>query len=140
MPTERSRTFHRAHARELRNSATGPERWLWLALRNGQPGARFRRQQPIGQYIADFCCLPLKLVIELDGSQHHLTERLAYDEKRMRWLEAQGFTVLRFRNAEVLKERERVLNVISHAIESASPSPKNAPHFSTLPQGEGGFS
>ena len=137
MPTERSKEFHRDHARELRNNATGPERWLWLALRNNKLGVRFRRQQPIGRYIADFCCLPLKLIVELDGSQHHQTAGVAYDEERTRALATLGFTVLRFKNSEVLKERERVLDVILHAIQRLSPSPKNPSDFSTLPQGEG---
>ena len=137
MPTERSKRFHRGYARELRNNATGPERWLWLALRDTRTGARFRRQQPIGPYIADFCCLPLKLIIELDGSQHHLDRAVEHDEKRTRWLAEQGFTVLRFQNTEVLKERSRVLDVILHKIGELSPPPKNASRFSTLPQGEG---
>ncbi|HEX3673368.1 MAG TPA: endonuclease domain-containing protein [Rhizomicrobium sp.] len=138
MPTERSKQFHRAHARDLRGNATGPERWLWLALRDSQTGARFRRQQPIGPYIADFCCLPLKLVIELDGSQHQLPDATARDEERTRYLTEQGCRVLRFQNSEVLTERARVMDVIVHAVGSSSPSPKNASRFSTLPQGEGG--
>jgi very-short-patch-repair endonuclease len=140
VPTERSKQFHRDHARDLRNHATGPERWLWLALRDKWIGVRFRRQQPVGPYITDFCCLPLKLIVELDGSQHHLPDAFVRDQERTRYLAERGFTALRFKNFEVLKERERVVDVILHAIEQLSPSPKNASHFSTLPQGEGGIS
>jgi very-short-patch-repair endonuclease len=98
----------------------------------------FRRQQPIGPHIADFCCLPLKLIVELGGNQHRLSKTTAYDNARTRWLEAQGFAVLRFQNSEALKEMQRVLDVILNTITQLrnDPSPKNAPHFSTLPQGE----
>jgi len=73
-------------------------------------GNRFRRQQPIGQYIVDFVCLEKKLVIELDGGQH--AEQSAYDAERTAWLECQGFRVLRFWNNQVLEEIEIVKEAI----------------------------
>lgn len=90
---------------------TEPERALWQDLRRGKiPGTRFRRQVPIGPYIADFACLRTKLVVELDGSQH--VERAHYDDKRSAFLKAQGFRVLRFWNALVFSERETVIETI----------------------------
>jgi adenine-specific DNA-methyltransferase len=78
---------------------------------------KFRRQRPIGSYIVDFVCLEKELIIEVDGDQHD--ERKEYDEKRTRWLESQGFTVLRFSDHEVLTEIESVREVIWNELEDA---------------------
>ena len=110
---ERRSLMNRDHARELRNNSTRAERWLWQSLsRMKAEGLRFRRQQPIGPYIADFFCPSRKLVIELDGSQHYLPETVAYDEERTLWLEEHGYTVLRFANADVIKQRHIVIDRI----------------------------
>jgi adenine-specific DNA-methyltransferase len=102
-------------ARTLRNAMTETERSLWQDLRRGKiPGTRFRRQVPIGPYIADFACLKSRLIIELDGSQH--VDRAGYDERRTRFLEAQNFRVLRFWNGAVSAEREAVLETIIWAV------------------------
>jgi very-short-patch-repair endonuclease len=120
-------------ARALRSNPTDAERKLWVAIRFKQlGGARFRRQQPIGRYIIDFFCPDAKLVIELDGDQHGTDEMVKRDTARTSWLESQGYTVLRFANWEVLKERRRVLEVIVHALES-SPHPSRAAHAPTSP-------
>ena len=98
---------HRIFARNLRLAPTDAERRLWNHLRNRQlEGLHFRRQHPIGGYFADFCCTSLKLVIELDGSQHSENE---HDLKRDTLLVAQGYTVLRFWNNEVLAQMEGVV-------------------------------
>src|SRR5437763_12667558 len=98
-------TLKRERARELRSSATEPERRLWSLLRRKQmAGLRFRRQQTIGPYIVDFYCSAAKLVVELDGDQHGADEHLRYDEARTRWLTANGCRVLRFSNTELLQE------------------------------------
>lgn len=77
-------------ARALRQSLTDAESLLWFRLRNRQfMGLKFRRQRPIGNYIADFACLEIGLVIELDGGQH--TEQIAYDTRREEAMKAQGF-------------------------------------------------
>jgi len=90
---------------------TEAERALWRELRREKiPGTRFRRQVPIGSYIADFACLRTMLVVELDGSQH--VERAQYDDKRSTFLKAQGFRVLRFWNALVFSERDAVIETI----------------------------
>jgi len=102
-------------ARALRQRQTDAEKILWSRLRNRQlEGCKFRRQQVIGVYIADFLCLDPKLVIELDGGQH--AERTAQDSRRTRYLQSLGFRVLRFWNHEVLREPDAVLEVILAAI------------------------
>jgi len=84
---------------------------------------KFRRQVPIGNYIVDFFCSAANLVIELDGSQHAENER---DAVRQRWLEAQGYRVLRIWNAELYTERGAVLDAIWHALHP-SPHPAASP-------------
>lgn len=100
-----------AHARRLRADLTDAERALWRRLRHRQLcGCRFRRQQPLGPYVVDFACLERRLVVEIDGSQHLV--QAAADARRTEWLRAQGFTVLRFWNNEVLLEIDAVLERI----------------------------
>jgi very-short-patch-repair endonuclease len=113
----KSRTLR---ARELRQFATGAERVLWLHLRNRQlEGCKFRRQAPIGRFIADFACLERKLVIELDGGQH--AEQAERDAARTDALEAAGWIVLRFWNHEVLQNVEGVLIAVIAALDTAAP-------------------
>jgi very-short-patch-repair endonuclease len=110
---DRQTSMNRDHARELCNNSTRQERWLWQILSQLKAeGLRFRRQQPIGPYIVDFFCPSRKSIIELDGAQHHLPETAAYDEARTLWLQARGYTVLRFENIDVLKERHVVIDRI----------------------------
>jgi very-short-patch-repair endonuclease len=91
---------------------TDVERMLWRALRGKQlNGLRFRRQHPIGQYIADFACVEQKVVIELDGGQHQ--EQFVYDEQRSAFLQAQGWRILRFWNSDILSNPDGVLSVIA---------------------------
>ena len=107
--------MNKIKARELRKNPTEAERKLWKHLRLHQIGGyKFRRQQPLGQYILDFVCLEKRLIVELDGGQH--SEQIVYDSERTEWLEAQGFRVLRFWNNEVLKEIEVVKEVIAEAL------------------------
>jgi len=102
-------------ARTLRKQQTDAEKLLWSQLRNRQlEGCKFRRQQPIGPYIADFLSLEPKLIIELDGGQH--TEQQDEDSKRTRYLQVLGYRVLRFWNQEVLNDLDAVLEAIRIAI------------------------
>ncbi|MGA8056261.1 MAG: endonuclease domain-containing protein [Burkholderiales bacterium] len=102
-------------ARRLRHQVTDAERHLWGFLRRRQLGGfRFRRQVPIGPYIADFACLETKLVVELDGGQHQ--EQQDKDARRDSQIEARGFRVLRFWDHDVFKETEAVLEVIERAL------------------------
>ena len=104
------------NGRQLRQNMT-PAKWrLWQYLRGKRLGGyRFRRQQPLGQYILDFVCVEAKLVIEIDGGQH--AGQTAYDETRTQYLQNLGFTVIRFWNNEVLQQTEAVLTAILHKLE-----------------------
>jgi len=97
-------------AKTLRKRSTDTERFLWRYLRIKQiDGLKFRRQEPIGNYIADFVCFESKMVVEVDGGQHTASEK---DTERDAWLQSQGFKVLRFWNHDVLTNIEGVLEVI----------------------------
>jgi very-short-patch-repair endonuclease len=103
-----------ARARALRRAMTDAELRLWHLLRPHRfAGWHFRRQHPIGPYVADFVCLAAHLVIEVDGGQH-TTEA---DAKRLACLERAGFRVLRFWNNEVLANSEGVLEAIAEALQ-----------------------
>ena len=104
------------NGRNLRKNMTPAEWCLWQHPRGKRLGGyRFRRQQPLGQYILDFVCVDAKLVIEIDGGQH--AEQTAYDETRTRYLRNLGFTVIRFWNNEVLQQTDAVLTAILHKLE-----------------------
>jgi very-short-patch-repair endonuclease len=95
---------------------TDAERRLWYFLRAHRfKGTKFKRQAMIGKFIVDFVCFEKHLIIEVDGSQHADNEA---DRLRTRWLEEEGFRVLRFWNNEVLKNTGGVLDSIMVAIES----------------------
>lgn len=105
--------MHRAG--ELRREPTEAEEKLWSRLRAHRlESVHFRRQHAIGNYIVDFCAVRRKLVIEVDGAPHLGQEE--YDAGRTRFLESQGYRVLRFWNSEVLDHIERVLDVIREAV------------------------
>ena len=106
---------NKALAKVLRKNQTDAERKLWAILRNRQfDNIKFRRQHPFGTYILDFVCLEKKLVVELDGGQHCANKE--EDDERSRWLESEGYKVLRFWNREVFLETEAVLKVIGNAL------------------------
>jgi very-short-patch-repair endonuclease len=110
----------------LRQSATIAERLLWAQLRShALGGLHFRRQAPIGPFIADFVCYRARLVIEVDGSQH--TDRQAADNRRTAWLVGRGFRVLRFGNEEVLTNIDGVIEAIAAAIAVAAAPPPTPP-------------
>ena len=115
-----------SRARALRKNPTDVERLLWRHLRMRQlDGYKFRRQQPIGNYIVDFVCLEKRLIIELDGGQH--AEQSNYDSERDAWLRNQRFTVLRFWNNDVLINVEGVASGIFETLKSSpflNPSPQ----------------
>lgn len=92
------------NANRLRKEMTKAEACLWkYVLRAGKmKGYGFRRQRPVLNYIADFMCKELMLIVEVDGSIHELEEVRKNDEQRQKALEEEGFTVLRFTNHEVL--------------------------------------
>jgi very-short-patch-repair endonuclease len=101
----------------MRRVQTEPEQRLWLELKAKRfNGAKFRRQKVIGRYIVDFSCrTPTMLVIELDGETH--VEQVRYDAARSRFLEEQGYHVLRFTNFEVMSNLDGVLVSIQQALQ-----------------------
>ena len=114
----------------MRRDATKAEKKLWYLLQRGQmAGLSFRRQHPLGKYIIDFYCSPLKLAIEVDGGQHNELVHQAKDERRSQWLRGKGVTVLRFWNNDVLQNIEGVWDEIERvasklSLRAASQSPK----------------
>ena len=114
--TPRLRPATLARARAMRRDATEAESRLWYALREKLPGAKFRRQVPIGPYFADFASHRCRLVVEVDGSQH--AEAKERDGERTRFLQSQGYRVLRFWNNEVLEDLDGVLRAIAAALPS----------------------
>jgi very-short-patch-repair endonuclease len=99
-----------AIARKLRKQQTPAEEKLWRLLRNKQlAGYKFRRQFPIGNYIADFVCFQHRLIVEADGGQH---SNNATDASRTAELEQQGWHVIRFWNNEIMENDEGVLLTI----------------------------
>ena len=101
----------------MRRSQSDTERSLWRRLRNAQlNGVKFRRQQPVGNYIVDFISFEKNLVIEVDGSQHNEPTFIGDDQERTRYLESRGYQVIRFWNNEVLGNMEGVIHRILEAI------------------------
>jgi very-short-patch-repair endonuclease len=108
-------------SRELRQNATEAERKLWGALRSRQVrGVRFNRQFPVGQFICDFASREKRLVVELDGGAHALTQQ--YDARRTQFLESEGYQVIRFWNNEVMDNLEGVITRIEEMLDNM-PSP-----------------
>ncbi len=99
-------------ANKNRREMTESERILWNALRNSIQGFKFRRQHPIGDYIADFVCLSKKTVIEVDGSYHNSNEQQQNDQIRTDYLQTRGFRVIRFENEEVNSNIKGVIQSI----------------------------
>ena len=112
---------------ELRREASPAERRLWQHLARSQmQGFKFSRQIPIGPYFVDFVCRSEKLVIELDGFSHDM--RADYDIARTRYIEEQGFRVIRFTNEDVFKNLEGVLVMIGQNLTQMSlPTPSPSP-------------
>ena len=138
--------------RTLRRDATDAEKALRCALREAFPDRKWRFQAPIGPFRVDFLCFAERLVIEVDGGQH--AETAEYDASRTRYLERNGFRVLRFWNNDVLGNIDGVIAAISLSLReregapkarkgegdprrSNSPSPRAAARLAPLPRGEG---
>ena len=115
MDFPRYRHFLLARSRDLKRRMTRCEIILWTRLRGKQLGFAFRRQRPIGPYIADFYCADLKLVVEVDGATHFGRER--YDAARDRYMRALGIEVLRFSDFKVRFDEETVVTEIELAVE-----------------------
>ena len=113
MEDGRTGSIRRQRARRLRETANDAERRLWRYLRRYPlQGSHFRRQVPIGPYVADFACMAARLLIELDGSQHSNRANRLRDEARTRWLENEGYRVIRVWNNEIIQNIDGVMEKI----------------------------
>jgi cyclase len=104
------------NAKKLRKNMTEAETVLWMHIKERLTGFKFRRQHPIGIYIADFYCHKVKLIIEIDGSTHKKEEIKKADETRAKDLIDWGYTVIRFTNVQVLNNANKVLEIIKEKI------------------------
>jgi len=128
--------FKRKTANRLRANTTVAEQILWRHLRRlDVKGSHFRRQVVIGPYIADFACLAERLIVEVDGSQHGDDEGLRRDDVRTRWLQSEGYRVIRFWNNDVMSRTDAVLETI-HDIITVTP-PRLPAAGDPPPQGRG---
>ena len=122
MPHARVTEVQRTRAKRLRRTMTRAETLLWRHLKAHRlERLGFRRQVPIGNYIADFVAHSSKLVVELDGESHDFVSRVHRDVARDRWLESRGYRVLRFTNDDVMRNLEGVVLSIAEAAEQAGP-------------------
>jgi len=111
-------------ARQLRNNMTDAEKRLWSRIRMGQlEGCYFYRQKPIGEYIVDFYCPRAKLVVEVDGGQHFSNDGVEYDDIRDDYLQSAGLKVLRFSNADVMKNINGIVESVLENMEISEETP-----------------
>jgi very-short-patch-repair endonuclease len=123
-------------ARALRLNMTDAERKLWQALRSRQiDGYKFRRQVPIGRFIADFACHAARLVVEIDGGQHDPDSRR--ESERTAFIEAEGYRVLRFWNHDVLANVEGAHAVIAEHLRQRPSGGEFTPTRPSPIKGEG---
>ncbi|WP_165405454.1 endonuclease domain-containing protein [Bradyrhizobium genosp. SA-3] len=133
MPHDEVPQFLRIRAKQLRRSMTRAETLLWRHLKAHRLARLgFRRQAPMGDYIADFVAHSCKIIVEVDGESHDFEERLRKDQARDQWFASRGYQVLRFTNDDVLNNLEGVALAILQAAEPG------APPSLTLPRKGGG--
>ena len=133
MPHTQLTGTQRARAKQLRRTMTRAETLLWRHLKAHRlANLAFRRQTPIGNYIADFVAHSCRLIVEVDGESHDFEERFRHDERRDRWFASRGYRVLRFTNVDVMSNLEGVVLSILQAAEQA------VPPSLTLPRKGGG--
>jgi very-short-patch-repair endonuclease len=120
-----------ARARTLRQNTTEAEKRVWQILRSQQMnGYKFRRQVPIGRYIADFVCHEARLILEIDGGQHDRSS--PQEAERSRFLQNESYRILRFWNNEVLANLDGIHATIAAELGPITPT-------QTLPHQGGGF-
>ncbi len=121
----------RPRAKAMRHEMTKAELLLWNELREAnRHGFKFRRQHPIGSYIADFAHIRGQLVIEIDGETHGAADEIEYDRRRTAFLQSQGWTVLRFSNIDVYENVSGIVEILTARL---GPHPNVAPRRSTSP-------
>jgi very-short-patch-repair endonuclease len=124
MPTNKSADIARIRARHLRRTTTDAEKKLWQQLRRFEiNGSHFRRQVPIGPYIADFACMAARLIVEVDGSQHAEDRKQRHDEARTRWLAKEGYRVLRVWNNDIMRNMSGVMETVYAAVYGSTAAP-----------------
>ncbi|HEY4115569.1 MAG TPA: DUF559 domain-containing protein [Rhizomicrobium sp.] len=112
--------MNRSRAKTMRHAPVGTETVFWPHIRNRKLGGfKFKRQQLIGPYIVDYVCSEKKVIVELDGELHR--SRMGYDAARDRYLEDNGYRVLRFENGEVVEYLSTVLEAVLAALSAPSP-------------------
>jgi len=132
MPHTQVSKIQRSRAKQLRREMTRAETLLWRHLKAKRlAGLGFRRQTPMGKYIADFASHSCKLIVEVDGESHDFEERIGHDARRDEWFISRGYRVLRFTNDDVLKNLQGVLSIFEAAEQAA-------PLSLTLPRKGGG--
>ena len=112
-------------AQILRNNPTRAEGVLWEQLRKNYLKFRFRRQHPIWEYVVDFYCHPLRLIVEVDGGIHENQEIQLKDKERTQHLIGFGLHILRFTNEQVLFDLDSVMSEILHTIDKLKYQPKS---------------
>jgi very-short-patch-repair endonuclease len=133
MPHDEVSKVQRDRAKRLRREMTCAETLLWRHLKADRLGGLgFRRQTPMGNFIADFVAHSCKLVVEVDGESHNFEERIRHDARRDEWFASRGYRVLRYTNDDVMKNLEGVVLSILEAAEQV------APLSLTLPRKGGG--
>ena len=139
----------RKYQLENRNKPTDAERIMWEIVRNNNLGIHFRRQHAIDDFIVDFACLSLSIIIEVDGSIHEKEENKIDDERRTQILNNKGFVVIRFKNDDIIYNTDAVIKKIQDIvleriktatteIEKISAQTNASANESSLPAGEGG--
>ena len=119
----------RSLAKQFRRTMTRGETLLWRYLKaHHLDGLGFRRQVPMGKFIADFACHAARVIVEIDGPSHDFESRLRHDENRDVWIASQGYVVLRFSNEDVLTNLEGVLEVIRQTATPRLPRPPTQTH------------
>ena len=121
MRTEETRS--RPLAKRLRHDMTKAETVLWTRLKGRQVnGWRFRRQHPVGPYVADFACLEAELILEVDGATHSAERDVRHDARRTAYLEANGWSVLRVWNTDIYENLGGVMDMVFAALPPLGPS------------------
>ena len=136
MPVISYNSKYKKNAQSLRKNMTPQEKHLWYDFLRTYP-VQFRRQKQFGDYIADFYCSAVKLVIELDGSQHYSEEGLQNDEIRSHYLEAQGLTVLRYTNPDIERRFQAVCLQIDAFVRQRMKAGTSSTAFGGPPSPEG---
>ena len=112
--------------RDFRHPLTPTENIVWQAVRRRQLGFKIRRQHPIDRFVADFYCAEARLVIEIDGYSHALSDQADYDAARTRWLEEREYKVIRFTAQQVEEDLAGVVDGIRGACEERAGSNRTA--------------